>query len=583
MFKSVKTKVLAILLSLLAIYGFVVVLNLKFNEKKDNIYHFSNTVKTLQVNLLKDALTINDFFINDAVDNLFYTTNYSSYIQEHTMYSSAIKNDMNTLLNSSVITDFNLNKDLNDLNTLIQEYHSEFIVIVDSLKLNYSKGLKKRQLITQELTNLKSKLDDKKNLILTKTSMVSDDSLNKMASLTYKMQHIFEITAALILIIGIILSIIVAKQTTKKLILLSNTIAGFVKSKFTNMEDLSLKKSRDEIGQLVKNFLLLREEVYNQINFLEKNIEKRTRQMMVQNIQIKEQNEEIMSQRDEVLLKSSIIEKQNKSLLDSISYAKRIQLAVLPDKNSFKNVFPESFIIWKPKAVVSGDFYWFKHMEHEGKSIVATVDCTGHGVPGAFMSMLGNALLNEIILRKNNYQPDKVLNLLRDRVLETLHTDGNTEKTNDGMDMALLVFDHKNKTLEFAGAKRPLYIVRNNEMIHIKGDKWPIGLDTKGNRPFTNQLIKIDSTDSIYIFSDGYADQFNEENKKKFLLKYFKEMILANAYKPMNVQEEIYNNNFNKWKGCGEQTDDVLFIGLKIPGEEKDKIGYKQSAILNLN
>ncbi|MBN1184358.1 MAG: SpoIIE family protein phosphatase [Bacteroidales bacterium] len=579
--KSIRIKVLAVLLSLIVLYGFIAILNLLYNKKINKINHFNSTVKTVQVHLLKDAITINDFFIYDANNDLFYHTNYSTYLEEHRMYMSTIKNEINTLLNSPVINEFGIFHELNEVNTIIGQYQEDFNTIINTLQQNHKNELPAGNLITEELTGLKSELDNKKNTILSEISQITDDTINRRMHLANQMKRAFELTAFVILIAGILLSIIISKRTTNRIIMLSDTISAFVKSKFTDMEPLTIRKRKDEIGKLADNFLILRKEVWNQINFLEDNIVKRTRQIQAQNEHIKEQNEEILAQRDEVLIKSEIIEKQNKSILDSIVYAKKIQEAFLPNKNTIMDVFPDSFIIWKPKAVVSGDFYWFKHIEEEEISVLALVDCTGHGVPGAFMSMLGNALLNEIILRKNNYQADKILNLLRERLLETLQTEGCIDKSNDGMDMALLIFDHKKEVIEFAGAKRPLYIIRNNDLEHIPGDKIPIGLDIKGNRPFTSNILKIDSSDSIYIFSDGFVDQFGEQSRQKFRSKYFKDMLLNHSSKPMKLQGEIYNSIFEEWKGNLEQTDDVLLIGLRPPFGKVIDLHFKHQAAIS--
>jgi ligand-binding sensor domain-containing protein/serine phosphatase RsbU (regulator of sigma subunit) len=254
---------------------------------------------------------------------------------------------------------------------------------------------------------------------------------------------------------------------------------------------------------------------------------------------------------------------KNKDITSSIQYAKRIQLAILPPLEQIFKYFPESFILYKPKDIVSGDFYWFGIKD--GKKIMAVVDCTGHGVPGAFMSMIGHNLLNQIISENGITEPDQILNALHKGVQSALKQGTNVVDTSDGMDVAVCVIDTDKQEMKYAGAYRPLFIVRETSIKRIEADKFPIGgsqLDRE--RKYTSHAIKINSGDTIYMFSDGYADQFGGEKGKKFMVKRFNELLLSIQDKPMKEQEKILEEAFNNWRGEYQQVDDILVAGIRF-------------------
>lgn len=270
---------------------------------------------------------------------------------------------------------------------------------------------------------------------------------------------------------------------------------------------------------------------------------------------IEQQKEEILTQRDEIAEK-------NKEITDSIYYAKRIQTAILPQNEKIDTYLQEYFILFKPRDIVSGDFYWIGRKQH--KTVIVAADCTGHGVPGAFMSMLGVSTLNEIIIKEEVLNADGILNLLRENIKETLSQTGKDGEAKDGMDLALCVFDHENLQLQYAGANNPLWIVRNNEIIEYKADKMPIGIHFGEEKPFTNNIIQLQKNDMCYIFSDGYADQFGGKNAKKFKSVPFKSLILEVSQRPMNEQKDLIEQAHLNWKGELQQVDDILVIGFKI-------------------
>jgi serine phosphatase RsbU (regulator of sigma subunit) len=271
------------------------------------------------------------------------------------------------------------------------------------------------------------------------------------------------------------------------------------------------------------------------------------------NIQKKKANDALSSAYKEIEIK-------NKDITDSINYSKRIQDASLPAIELKNQLFPDSFILFKPKDIVSGDFYWYT--EKDGKKFIAACDCTGHGVPGALMSMIGNNILNQIVNEKGIVSPGEILTLLHSGIRQALKQDEYNENR-DGMDIALISFNDKNK-IEFAGAQRPLWLVRNSEIIEIKGDKFSIGgIQTETERIFTNHILQLEKNDTLYIFTDGYADQFGGADGKKFMTKNLKELFLK-------IQNQTLANQCNKlesalmsWKNNLEQVDDILVIGIK--------------------
>lgn len=259
-----------------------------------------------------------------------------------------------------------------------------------------------------------------------------------------------------------------------------------------------------------------------------------------------------------------LVESKNKDITDSIKYAKKIQEAILPPDDLRMQLFSDSFVFYQPKDIVSGDFYWYT--QKHNKKIFAAVDCTGHGVPGAFMSMIGNAFLNEIVNEKGVTTTSEILDMLKERVVESLKQSGNENK--DGMDIALISIDDGTNTLEFSGANNPCWIITKNELIELKGDSQPIGYHLGLLKPFTSQAVQLQKGDCIYIFTDGYADQFGGENRKfggkKFKYRQLKDLFLKINSLSMNEQNIQLKFTFENWKGELEQVDDVCVIGIRV-------------------
>ncbi len=276
-----------------------------------------------------------------------------------------------------------------------------------------------------------------------------------------------------------------------------------------------------------------------------------------------ERTEEVVRQKEEIEMKNYELEVLFKHVTDSIKYAKRIQEAILPPESLINRVLPNSFVLYRPKDIVSGDFYWVD--EKDGKTTFGAIDCTGHGVPGAFMSIVGYNILKQVIDSNKATSPAFILDRLNEGVSETLHHGNEASQAKDGMDVAFCTIDFKKRELEYAGAYNPLYIVRSGKLIEIKGDKFPIGLFLgKEKKKFANHKMQLQKDDCVYIFSDGYADQFGGPKGKKFMISHFRNLLLQLAVHPIDLQKQVLSKTLQDWCGHLDQVDDILVIGLKI-------------------
>jgi len=292
-------------------------------------------------------------------------------------------------------------------------------------------------------------------------------------------------------------------------------------------------------------------------------------QLLERNQEIMEQKEEIETQaeqlslvNDQITMQRDEILYQNTQITDSIRYASRIQRVMLPQQELLDELFTENMVLWRPQEVVSGDFYWVKRIKNY--TVFAAADCTGHSVPGAFMSMLGISFLNEIVSKSRFDKSNEILNLLRRRIKTALNQTGKENEATDGMDIALCVLDTENNILQFSGAYNPLYLIRENQMQVIKADRQPIAIYPK-ERDFTYNEIEVKKGDVIYISSDGFIDQFGGENNDKLKSVRFKQLLIDIHTKPMKEQKTLLNDFILNWMGKKQpQIDDILIFGVKI-------------------
>ena len=383
-----------------------------------------------------------------------------------------------------------------------------------------------------------------------------------------------------------------------------------IKNQEINQQNTEISAQRDNLQELTGSLFQRTEEIKVQNEALEQqkeeiqqqaeNLNSVNEKLSIKNQEINQQNSEISAQRDnlqeltgslfqrteeikvqneELEQQKEILETKNKEINDSIEYALRIQNAALPKRKFLKDNVDDSFILFKPKDLVSGDFYWFKKIEDT--IIVTAADCTGHGVPGALMSILGMAIIKEIVVGEFITHPGVILRKMRKGIISALDQDlDSTEK--DGMDMSLISINKNEKIIQYAGAFNSLYIIRpiincteNYEFMieafktedyilyEIKPDKMPISIYIKMDR-FTTHEFNYKAGDMFYMFSDGYADQFGGPKQKKFKYKPFKKLLLENANKPMSKQKETLDQVISKWQGNLEQVDDIVVIGIKL-------------------
>jgi len=262
----------------------------------------------------------------------------------------------------------------------------------------------------------------------------------------------------------------------------------------------------------------------------------------------------IRQQRDE-------IDKQRKELTESIKYASYIQNALLTSEKNIKKVLPEHFVIFIPRDIVSGDFYWVSKKKSE--LIISVADCTGHGVPGAFMSILGITLLSEIVNRGGYTSAGNILNQLRESVMKALNQTGQENEQKDGIDMALCIINLETNQMEFSGAFNPVYVIKKNRLIEMRGDKMPIGIAALEENSFTNHKLELEEGDNVYMFSDGFVDQFGGSDGKKFKYQPFRNLLLNIYNLPIHKQKEQILSAFKRWKGNLTQLDDVLMLGFR--------------------
>ncbi|MFW6364518.1 MAG: tetratricopeptide repeat protein [Bacteroidota bacterium] len=285
------------------------------------------------------------------------------------------------------------------------------------------------------------------------------------------------------------------------------------------------------------------------------------KQLELQKEEIETQRDEIEAQRDLATKQRDQISKQNQIITESIEYAGRIQNAVLPQEENIKNFLYDYFVLYKPKNIVSGDFYWMSKVD--GKIIVAAADCTGHGVPGAFMSMLGVAFLNDIVNQSKVISPNEILNQLRKDVIGALHQSVKNRSSRDGMDISLSVIDPEEDMLYFSGAYNPVYIIREGQLHEVKADRMPIGIHASyQDNPFSIKTFKLTEGDHIYMFSDGFYDQFGGERGLKFGRKSFKNMLIDNSDKTMSEQHKELQKTLSEWQKNWPQIDDIMVLGI---------------------
>lgn len=429
------------------------------------------------------------------------------------------------------------------------------------------------------------------DIVLSKLAVVSEKQNQLVKSSNEELTKSSNQLGTLILILTIVVGIVVlligsitTSSIIKPMVYIKNILLQMAQG---ILPDKAIRESSDEVGQMAKalnvligsfrktsefaenvgrgnfnhefNALSEHDILGNSLIVMKNQLRDQIRQLMENEEQLEQK---VIERTKEVVAQKEEIEKKNKDITASINYAQRIQQAMLPQKKIIKEAFDEAFILFMPRDIVSGDFYWYAKVDD--KEIITAIDCTGHGVPGAFMSLIGEAYLNQIIERQEITQPDLILNELHKYIRKALKQEA--QENHDGMDMALCVVDKKNKILEFAGAKNPLVYIQNNEITVIKGDKRPIGgvQWEETERKFTRHIIDISKPTSFYIYTDGFGDQCGGGDHRKFMVRNLNNLFLEIHNSTCDDQEAIFLDIFTKWKGEERQIDDVLIIGCKI-------------------
>ncbi len=419
----------------------------------------------------------------------------------------------------------------------------------DSLLVNYKAAFIKLTLLEEQIgyhnqDGLKSRLPEQTaDMDVLIGGLVAE--VNRHAEgLRQRSNYIFLSALVLSVILGVILAFFVVNKLGKPIERLSASINEVIENDFRGeIGDKLSFKTNDEITLLANDF-----------KYMLARIQERT-------AELEQQKEEIHTQAESLRAANVQIQRKNQNIVSSINYAKRIQDAVLPDEQTRLRLLPDSFIFYMPRDIVSGDFYWLE--EVQGKTIIAAADCTGHGVPGALMSILGINAFRNILLQDGILQPDQILNLLNQRIRTVLRQE--TTAVHDGMDIALCVWDPERRVLQYAGAKNPLLLIRNGKMNVFRADRAPIGgLPKEHRHPYTLHEIALQAHDQLYLHSDGYPDQFGGGSDRKILSKHFRELLLQNAHLPMDAQGKALDDFLQTWMDNTRQIDDIMVMGFKL-------------------
>lgn len=511
----------------------------------------------------------------NTLENLFYTKGYKDFGFEGLMRESAhALEDSRYIQREAILNirrhekDYIIRKDksyaeqllneVNELNQIVQSSSwaystkSEHQKLLQDYKKNFLELVKLDSLLgIHNYTGQMAKMDNEAQYLVAKLDNVIAISKQRQNEIFRQYEDRYYLFFSLFILLSILGSFFLSKKFTKAIHKLNSQIKNFVESNFTQLTNWEIP-SKDEVGQLTKNFKILEVELIEHIRHFQKKVEERT--------------QELEFQKNEITLHKELIQGQNKEIMDSIRYAERIQRAIFPQEELLHKQLKEHFILFKPKDLVSGDFYWTYEVETENvhRLFFSVSDCTGHGVPGAFMSVLGLNSLNEILNNDPEILPDQILNQLNKRIIKSLNRH---EKIGlrDGMDIGLAMIDYKTESLHYSGAGRNLLYTFNGSVTELHGNRASIaGSIATHDYAFNRQVVQLDMMDNAYLYSDGIIDQFGGPKGKKFKKRQLVQLITSLHELPMETQGEVILQAIEGWKGENFQVDDMCLLGIDV-------------------
>ncbi len=571
--KSLKNRLLFLFSIVFFLLVIIVISFFVHDNKIDKVLECQERLSGINYLLTKSKAIQNDFFLQGALSS-GHTGKSDKYKNQYTKVQAVIHEKLDSLTTSPLCKNIVLQANFKELRRNIERQDSLFTRLVTGICQKKPLNPGKKEAAAPEtngnLTRYQESMKTRARLnkLFAKINRDIEKTKLQFSRLEARSSKRVKNISFLALIIAagdtILVFYLLLQKLGKPIKKLTRSIQDIIQSDFAVNKSIPLIKSKDEMGQLSYHF----KEMYHKIQQRTRQLEQNAKEIAAQRDKIVK-NQEIVNASEERIRSANLkILEQQENITDSIHYAKRIQQAVLPRGSYIKKCIPKYFILYLPKDIVSGDFYWVTRKANT--VMIAAADCTGHGVPGAFMSMLGISFLNDI-LRKNmkkffesRLKASDFLEELRKKVKKALGRGKEDSVMKDGMDITFCIIDLDNNMMQYAGAFNPLIIIRDNELIKVKATRNPIG-SYIWETAFENHELQLHSGDRLYMFSDGFIDQFGGKDNKKFKNKPFEKLLLGIHQKPMAEQHDILEKTLEDWRGDNEQVDDVLVCGFLIP------------------